>query len=164
MCITHMNELLKQKSMVVSCHPFKKVLCFGASCKGICSKGHPKKATKSSKCFCTSCSHVHVLFFLIMIPNEIKQSYVGVFQNWGPSKLPGYCFSRTSWLWSLNLEPNHDKLMSFPSISCHKKDQQTTLPLRVPSCFGALRPAGHVMRTCSNAGHGGSNEWKMYSP
>ena len=34
-----MNRLLKQNSIIVSCHLFKKVLRFGANCKGICSKG-----------------------------------------------------------------------------------------------------------------------------
>ena len=31
----------------------------------------------------------------------------------------------------------------------------------VPSCFGALRPARHVMRTCNNAGHGGENKKRV---
>lgn len=138
----------------------------GATCKGICSKGLFiaadifKKTTKSSTCFLHFLLNLHVMF-VFSVPIQKNSSVmlvsfnIVVFQNF----LDNYC-------WWFRKPANNLRLVvlkspltrGFNTIPGWWSAAHSQL---VPSCFGALRPARHVMRTCSNAGHGGENKKRV---
>lgn len=164
-----MNEqtILKQNSMIVSCHPFKKVLrslvpLVKESAPKDCSlqRTSLKKQPSHQHVFYTSCSiFMSCLFFLFRFRKNSSVMLVSfnivVFQNF----LDNYC-------WWFRKPANNLRLVvlkspltrGFNTIPGWWSAAHSQL---VPSCFGALRPARHVMRTCSNAGHGGENKKRV---
>ena len=140
----------------------------GATCKGICSKGLFiaadifKKTTKSSTCFLHFLLNLHVMFVFFCSDSE-KTAVL----CWCLSTLLSF---KISWIITVDSwfrkPANNLRLVvlkspltrGFNTIPGWWSAAHSQL---VPSCFGALRPARHVMRTCSNAGHGGENKKRV---